>query len=417
MSRFVSWKSSGAALTALGTLAGAAAPLVYTMPAAAQQINFSDIGANYWAYPFIQRLVAEDIIAGFPDGSFRPNQPVTRAQFAVILQKAFNRPAINAARTFPDVPANYWAHGAIQHAYRTGFLTVYPNGAFLPDQGILREQALVSLVNGLNFNASGSVSNTLNTYRDQNQIPDYALVPIAAATQRNIVVNYPNVDLLNPHRVVTRSEVAAFVYQAMAAEGRLPQIARGAIANNYIVGYSGRPSQNLSLRVDSGVILNLRYPSTSGNTGDIVVAPGQTIVLALEVTNPIRNNSGQTLIPVGSTVQGQIVPVNIHGSDVHAAKFVADRLTVGHQSYEIQAESDPVAARQDVNHGDIQGTLVTTAAQSILGDLLGSRNLGNVVGEVITASNTSTSQSAVIVIDPDQLDLRVMNAFEVRAAQ
>ncbi|MCG8366248.1 MAG: S-layer homology domain-containing protein [Pseudanabaenales cyanobacterium] len=417
MSSFVSWKSSGAALAALGTLAGAAAPLIYTIPVAAQQTNFSDIGVNYWARPFIQRLAAENIIDGFPDGSFRPNQPVSRAQFAVILQKAFNRPAIYAARTFSDVPANYWAHGAIQNAYRTGFLTVYPNGEFLPDHGILREQALVSLTNGLNFNATGSVSNILNTYRDQDQIPDYALAPIAAATQQNIVVNYPNVDLLNPHRVITRAEVAAFVHQAMVAEGQLPRIAADSAANNYIAGYRDRSSQNSSLRVNSGAVLNLRYPRSAGDTGDIVVAPGQTLVMALEVANPVKNDRGQTLIPVGSNVQGRIVPVNIQGSDVHAAKFVADRLTVGNQSYEIQAESDPVAARQDVNHDDVQGTLVTAAAQSILGDLLGSRSLGNVVGEVITASDNTTSQDAVIVIDPDQLDLRVMNAFEVMFTQ
>ncbi|MDJ0707204.1 MAG: S-layer homology domain-containing protein, partial [Leptolyngbyaceae cyanobacterium MO_188.B28] len=391
MPSFVSWRSTGAALVALGTLAGAATPLVYTMPAAARrQVSFSDIDANYWAYPFIQRLATEDIIGGFPDGSFRPNQPVTRAQFAVILQRAFNRPAIYAPRTFSDVPTNYWAYEAIQNAYRTGFLSVYANGQFLPDYGILREQALVSLANGLNLNATGSISNTLNAYRDQGQISDYALAPIAAATERRLVVNYPNVDLLNPNQVITRAEVAAFVYQAMVAEGQAPQIAVNSTANNYIAGYNNASygnagygnagygngsSQNSSLLVNSGAILNLRYPRSARNSGDIVVAPGQTLVMALEVADPIRNDRGQTLIPVGSTVQGRIVPVNIQGTDVHAAKFVADRLTVGNQSYEIQAESDPVAAREDVNHGDLQGSLTTAAAQTILGNILGDRNL------------------------------------------
>ena len=417
MSSFARWKPDGVALAALGTLAGAVAPLVYTMPATAQQTSFSDVGANYWARPFIRRLAREDIIAGFPDGSFRPDQPVTRAQFAAIVQKAFNRPAANATRTFPDVAANYWAHRAIQNAYRTGFLTGYPDGRFQPEQEIPRVQVLVSLANGLNFTANGSVSDILNAYRDQGRIPDYAVAPVAAATQQRMVVNYPNVDLLNPQWVATRADVAAFVYQAMVAEGQLPQIAAGSTANSYIVGYNVRPSRHSSLRINRGAVLDLRYPNTAGDASDIVVAPGQTVVLTLEVADSIRNDSGQTLIPVGSTVQGRVVPVNIQGSDVHAAKFVADQLTVGNQSYEIQAESDPVAARRNVNHADIQGTLATSAAQSILGDLLGNRNLGNIMGEVITGSSNTTSRNAVIVIDPDQLDLRVMNAFEVTAAQ
>ncbi|MEM9163602.1 MAG: S-layer homology domain-containing protein [Cyanobacteria bacterium P01_F01_bin.4] len=409
--------SSGAALAALGTLAGAAAPLVYAMPAAAQQVSFSDVSASYWAQPFIQRLAAEDIIAGFPDGSFRPDQPVTRAQFAAIVQKAFNQPATNSARNFSDVPAGYWARGAIQTAYRRGFLAGYPNGRFQPEQQIPRVQALVSLANGLDFSATGSTASILNLYRDQGQIPDYALSPVAAATQQTMVVNYPNLDLLNPQRVATRADVAAFVYQAMVAEGQLPRIAAGSQANNYIVGSSSQPSQTSPLSINSGTVLDLRYPNTVGSTVDIVVAPGQTVVLALEVATPINNGNGQTLIPAGITVQGRIVPVNIQGADINAAKFVADRLTVGTQSYAIRAESDPVAASREVRSEDLQGSLVTAAARSILGDLLGNRNLGNVVGDVITGGGNATSQQAVIVIDPNQLDLRVGDAFEVGAVQ
>ncbi|MEM8808317.1 MAG: S-layer homology domain-containing protein [Cyanobacteria bacterium P01_G01_bin.38] len=415
MSSFV--RSSGATLAALGTLAGAAAPLIYALPATAQQTNFSDITTSYWARPFIQRLAEEDIIAGFPDGSFRPDQPVTRAQFAAIVQKAFEQPATNSARNFSDIPTGYWAQSAIQNANRTGFLTGYPDGRFQPEQAIPRVQALVSLANGLNFSASGSVSNTLSTFRDQGQIPDYALSPVAAATQQTMVVNYPNIDLLNPQRVATRADVAAFVYQAMVSQGKLPQIATGSSANNYIVGYGTQPNQASPLSVSSGTVFDLRYPNTAGSSVDIVVAPGQTVVMALEVATPINNGNGQTLIPSGSTVQGRIVPVTIQGADINAAKFVADRLTVGNQTYAIRAESDPVAASREVRSDDIQGSLVTAAARSILGDLLGNRDLGDVVGDVITGGGNATSQNAVIVIDPDQLDLQVGDTFEVVSVQ
>ncbi|MBE7380701.1 MAG: S-layer homology domain-containing protein [Leptolyngbya sp. SIO1E4] len=417
MFSFASWRSSSVALASFGILTGAAAPLVYIVPAAAQQTSFSDVSASYWARPFIERLAEEDIIAGFPDGSFKPDQPVTRAQFAAIIQKAFNQPTTNAARTFPDVASDYWAQNAIQNAYRMGFLSGYPDGRFQPEQAIPRVQVLVSLANGLEFTASGSVSSILDTYRDDGEIPEYALGPVAAATQEKMVVNYPNIDLLNPNRVATRADVAAFVYQAMVAQDRLPQVAAGSTANSYIVGYSGQPTQASSLSINSGTVLDMRYPSTAGDSVDIVVAPGQTVVLALEVANPITNGSGQTLIPAGSTVQGRIVPVNIQGADINAAKFVAEQLTVGNRSYRIQAESDPVAASSSVDSDNLEGALVTAAAQSILGDLLGNRSLGNIVGGVLTGSDNTTSQNAVIVIDPNQLDLQVETAFEVEAVQ
>lgn len=51
---------------------------------------FTNITADYWAYPLIQALAARNAIIGFPDGSFRPEQPVNRAELGTMLQKAFN---------------------------------------------------------------------------------------------------------------------------------------------------------------------------------------------------------------------------------------------------------------------------------------------------------------------------------------
>ncbi|NEP18080.1 MAG: S-layer homology domain-containing protein [Leptolyngbya sp. SIO4C1] len=426
MSSFSKWQSGGAALAALGLVAGAAAPLVYTMPASAQQTTFSDVSADYWARPFIQRLADRNIIAGFPDGTFGPNQPVTRAQFAAIVQKAFSQPTVRDTRNFSDVAADFWAQGAIQNAYRIGFLSGYPDGTFQPNQEIPRVQVLVSLSNGLGFSPAGSVPTILSTYQDQTQIPQYAVEEVAAATQNNMIVNYPNINQLNPQGVATRADVAAFVHQALVSQGKLPALDANVGVTRYIVGYTGGTTnptpttpgnQNTALRINRDAVLDLRYPNAADSDVDVVVAPGQTVILTLEVASAVQNSNGQTLIPVGSTVQGRIVPVNIRGSDITAAKFVADRLMVGNQSYPIQAESDPIAASETVNPNDIQGALVTTAAQSILGNLLGNRNLGNIVGQVIVGDRNTTTQNAVIVVDPNELDLRVMSEFFVNAVQ
>ncbi|MHC5718985.1 MAG: S-layer homology domain-containing protein, partial [Nostoc sp.] len=111
--------------------------------------GFKDVPANYWAKNYIQALASQNIIAGFPDGSFKPNEPVTRAQFAAIVTKALTPPAKRPAIKFKDVASNFWAYAAIQSAYQSQFVSGYPDGTFKPQQQIQRVQALVALANGL----------------------------------------------------------------------------------------------------------------------------------------------------------------------------------------------------------------------------------------------------------------------------
>lgn len=185
-------------------------------------VAFKDVPANYWAKAYIEALASQNIIAGFPDGSFKPNDPVTRAQFATIVTKALTPATKRAAIKFKDVASNFWANAAIQSAYQSEFVSGYPDGTFKPQQQIPRVQALVALANGLGLTASNQ--NVLSFYTDAAQIPNYAIAPVAAATARQLVINYPTAKQLNPNREATRAEVAAFVYQALVNAGRAQPI-------------------------------------------------------------------------------------------------------------------------------------------------------------------------------------------------
>ncbi len=199
---------------------------------------------GHWAQTFIESLAVRDIIRGFPDGTFHPEAPVTRAEFAVMIRKAFPQSeVIREGVQFADVPITHWAYQAILEAYRMGFIQGYPGNTFEPDQNISRSQVLVALANGLNLttNTNTSSSNTeniLNTaYLDSNNIPDFGRNAIAAATENGLVVNYPNVNQLNPLAIATRAEVAAFLHQALVKTGQLPQISAANQVSAYIVGY------------------------------------------------------------------------------------------------------------------------------------------------------------------------------------
>lgn len=183
---------------------------------------FKDVPTGYWAKAYIEALASQNIIAGFPDGTFKPNEPVTRAQFATIINKALAPAPKRTAIQFRDVQRNFWAYDAIQSAYQSQFVAGYPDGTFKPQQQIPRVQALVALANGLNFTANNN--NIVSVYTDAAQIPNYAIGPVAAATVRQLVVNYPTVQQLDPNRQATRAEIAAFVYQSLVAIGRAQPI-------------------------------------------------------------------------------------------------------------------------------------------------------------------------------------------------
>ena len=179
--------------------------------------TFADV-QGHWAQAYIQALAVKNVITGFPDGSFKPNDPVTRAQFAVIVSKAFSPTPRRSGTAFADVAKSFWGFNAIQTASQGGFMAGYPGGTFKPEQKIPRVQALVAIANGLEF-GNGDVS-ILSRYQDATAIPSYASGAIASATTRKVVVNYPTVGALNPNREATRAEVAAFVYQALVNAGK-----------------------------------------------------------------------------------------------------------------------------------------------------------------------------------------------------
>ncbi|GAP93974.1 S-layer homology domain-containing protein [Leptolyngbya sp. NIES-2104] len=384
---------SGLALTlALGTIAGAAAPMVMVAPASAQS-TFSDVASNNFAAPFIQELASRNIIAGFPDGTFRPNDPVTRAQFAAILLKAFpNAQRVNTPINFSDVPSNYWGFQAIQNAYATGFLAGFPGGTFRPNDNIPRAQALVSLSNGLRYTASQPADTVLQVYSDAASIPNFARNSIAAATERRIVVNYPDVQTLNPNQVATRADVAAFVYQSLVSTGQV-----AAIQSPFIVGQA--PTQPQAINIPAGTAIPLRYDRADR----ILLAKNepQPTPITLTVAQNIVTSDGTVLIPAGAQVAGQLTVAQ------GAAQFTASQLVLANgQQVAIAATSDPITTTETVRRGANTGTILKdaalgSAAAAGVAAVTGDRNIR--AGEVLIG--TGVGALAGLIFGGDRVDL------------
>ena len=313
-------KSKFALLMSLSVVGGAIAPLVTAQTSLAQS-RLSDI-SGLWAESCITSLSDRGIINGYPDGSFRPNAPVNRAEFATMVATAFPNVANrnNNAGQFSDVYSGYWASSAIRSVSQKGFLSGYPDGSFRPTQNIPRAQALIALSSGLNYQPTQSVNQTLSSFADDSAIPSYARAGIAAATEKMMVVNYPNVQNIRPNQVATRADVAAFLCQALKNPNQ-----NSLISSQYLPGGT---STN-AYQIPSGTLVPVAYEE-----GDrIIVSANETAPVSIKLSRHIRSADGDIVIRRGSIIQGQLEPTG------QGSQFVAQSIVIDGETYDFNAKS------------------------------------------------------------------------------
>jgi len=105
---------------------------------------FSDL-SSAWAQEEISNLVSAEVLSGYPDGSFRPDNPLTRAEFTKMIVSAFSSPS-QAPASFRDVSPDFWAAPYIAQAQAKGWVNGYPDGNFGPQENVTRAQVLAVLV-------------------------------------------------------------------------------------------------------------------------------------------------------------------------------------------------------------------------------------------------------------------------------
>ncbi len=195
-------------------------------PISSASVPFDTKG--HWAESYVGQLTQRGIIGGFPDGSFKPDDGITRAQFAAIAVKALSLPAASGPASFADVSGSYWANRAIASVSQAGLVTGFPDGSFKPEDKITRAQALVILAKALPGNVSAGDTSILNSYGDGASVPAWAAPSVAKAAKAHILVSYPDPSQIKPNVNATRADVAALTYQTLNNLGKnLPQIRIG----------------------------------------------------------------------------------------------------------------------------------------------------------------------------------------------
>ncbi|WP_081431262.1 S-layer homology domain-containing protein [Moorena bouillonii] len=195
-----------------------------------RSIQPAEIPKNHWASPFMRPLAKDKVLINLPDQEFLPDRQVTRGELAAQIQKAFQEQKKRQRVNYKDKPTDQSASKAIDEATETGFMSGYPGQEFRPEQKVPRVQVLVSLISGLDLQPSSNPAETLKIYRDQDDIPEWAIEKVAAATEAGIVVNYSEKTMLRPNQPATHAEMVSMLYQALVTSGK----AQG-VSSPYIV--------------------------------------------------------------------------------------------------------------------------------------------------------------------------------------
>lgn len=175
-----------------------------------QALRFTDIPHEYWAYDVINDLAGEKIINGYEDGSFRPENPVTREEFAALLTSLLGLKAENPSE-FTDVAADGWYADAISAASANGIIRGKGDGVFGVGEPISREDMCV-MIHRMTEKFSFGLKKDYNTivFSDENEIADYAEDMVYALQKGGIVNGYED-GSFRPTASVTRAEAAKVI--------------------------------------------------------------------------------------------------------------------------------------------------------------------------------------------------------------
>jgi len=174
-------------------------------------IEFTDI-TGYWSESLIKLAAAKGIISGYTDGTFKPNNPVTRAEFTVMLAGLLKLEGDGAVITFTDNDQiGAWAKDAVAQAVQAGIVNGYNDGSFRPNAHITRSEMAVMIARSLKLQLNAHVS---TNFADDETIPPWAKGAIEAIRDLGITDGRGN-NRFVPHIKATRAEATVMLLRTL----------------------------------------------------------------------------------------------------------------------------------------------------------------------------------------------------------
>lgn len=208
------WRALPTTLDPVAGTARAALPGAGTVAVLAVTGSYSDVPAGYWAAAALATLSAMGALQGYPDGTLRPDAPVTRAEFVKMLDVTVG--AAPAARPVPalgfaDVPVGAWYAGYLAAAVHAGMVTGVSPTRFSPEGKLTREQMAVLVFRALHLHAAGRLP-----FTDSAGIGAWAVPAVAATVAAGYLRGFPD-GTFQPAGVTTRAQAAQVLARVLTA--------------------------------------------------------------------------------------------------------------------------------------------------------------------------------------------------------
>ena len=235
---------------------------------------FQDIDGTF-AKQDILTLYNQGVIEGYSDGNYRPEAPITRAEFATMLVKAKRFPVPEQTEgIFRDVPRGEWFAPYAELSYRLGVTSGVSGNDFAPNDKLTREQMVRMTVNALGRDSESArrmsyqaYSTAIRGYLDKAEISSWAVKPVAYAIQQGLISG--TYARIQPQDNATRAEVAALLNRAILSrpkgQGLIP-VSRGEL------NYHSKQDAKATAYTHSG---NLSYIGLQAREGLIAVDPSK----------------------------------------------------------------------------------------------------------------------------------------------
>lgn len=168
---------------------------------------------GHWAQKNIEKTISAGIVSGYKDGTFRPDAPVTRAEFCHMVNATLGNTG-TVSISFKDVPSSEWYYSDVSKAVAAGFVSGYTDNKFKPDQRISRQEAAVILSRIVPISNSAA---SLSKYSDNKNIDNWAKASLEYMVGKKYITTYSD-GRIHPKDNMTRAQAATIISNVLSNE-------------------------------------------------------------------------------------------------------------------------------------------------------------------------------------------------------
>ena len=183
-----------------------------------QKYRFTDVPTNFWAYESITQMTKEGLMSGYRNGTFKPNEPLSREEAASLFSNMLgDTPSIMLASSFSDITSDRWSSLAIESVARANIISGYGDSTYRPEQYMSRQEFAVVANKFLHYQGYHTEDPTA---LDSIHFSDQKFIaPWAQSSVRELAflgfINYSTTGLFNPEKYITRAEAAEITYRLL----------------------------------------------------------------------------------------------------------------------------------------------------------------------------------------------------------